>query len=113
MCFDGSGGYAPPPLGSASQAQPKRPVPPYSVLIDRLGQRGIAPLGARPLDERGCEVQPGERHLLHAARVEDARGVLPEHRAEDRRRGREAEGSPVLRVHVRHREREVGGESDS
>ncbi len=38
-----------PPPGTSSQTEPDgRSV--YSVFPSRLGQRGIAPLGARPLD---------------------------------------------------------------
>lgn len=45
------------PLGSASQTQPNgtvRPIP----SSEALGQRGIAPLGARPRDKARREVEP-------------------------------------------------------
>ena len=113
MCFDGSGIHAPPAPRLRFPDSAERSVPPHLVFIARLGQRGIAPLDARPLNERMCEVQPGERHLLHAEHIEEPRVILPEQRAEDRRRGREAEGSPGLRVHLRHRKREVGEESNN
>ena len=45
-----------PPPGTSSQTQPDgRSV--YSVFPSRLGQRGIAPLGARPLDESRRQVE--------------------------------------------------------
>ena len=53
-----------PPPGTSSQTQPDgRPV--YSVFALRLGQRGIAPLGARPLDEpRRQARRPALQHPL-------------------------------------------------
>lgn len=81
-----------PPPGTSSQTQPDgRSV--YSVFPSRLGQRGIAPLGARPLDEPRRQVEIAERH------------VLPEHRPEGARGRREAERAAGLGVHVRHGQR--------
>lgn len=95
-----------PPPGISSQTQPNgRSV--YSVFSSRLGQRGIAPLGARPLDEPRRQVEVAERHVLHAVGVQQRRRVLPEHRPEGVRGRREAERAAGLRVHVRHGQRQV------
>ena len=96
-----------PPPGISSQTQPDgRSV--YSVFPSRLGQRGIAPLGARPLDEPRRQVEIDERHVLHAVGVQQRRRVLPEHRPEGARGRREAERAAGLGVHVRHGQRQVG-----
>ena len=96
-----------PPPGISSQTQPDgRSV--YSVFPSRLGQRGIAPLGARPLDESRRQVELGQRHILHAVGVKQRRRIVPEHRPEGARGRREAERAAGLGVHVRHGERHVG-----
>ena len=96
-----------PPPGSSSQTQPDgRSV--YSVFALRLGQRGIAPLCARPLDEARRQVELADGHLLHAVGVQQRRRVVPEHRPEGAGGRREAERAAGLGVHVRHRERQVG-----
>lgn len=96
-----------PPPGISSQTQPDgRSV--YSVFPSRLGQRGIAPLGARPLDEPRRRVEVDERHVPHAVGVQQRRRVLPEHRPEGARGRREAERAAGLGVHVRHGQRQVG-----
>ena len=96
-----------PPPGTSSQTQPDgRSV--YSVFALRLGQRGIAPLCARPLDEARRQVEIAERHVLHAVGVQQRRRALPEHRPEGAGGRREAERAAGLGVHVRHRERQVG-----
>ena len=78
------------PPGTSSQTQPDgRSV--YSVFTLRLGQRGIAPLGARPLYEPRRQVEPAERHVLHAVGVRQRRRVLLEHRPEGAGGRREAE----------------------
>ena len=95
-----------PPPGTSSQTQPDgRSV--YSVFPSRLGQRGIAPLGARPLDEPRRQVEVDERHVPHAVGVQQRRRVLPEHRPEGARGRREAERAAGLGVHVRHGQRQV------
>ena len=58
-----------PPPGTSSQTQPDgRPV--YSVFALRLGQRGIAPLGARPPDEPRRQVELADGHVPHAVGVQ-------------------------------------------
>ena len=95
-----------PPPGTSSQTQPDgRSV--YSVFPSRLGQRGIAPLGARPRDEPRRQVEIDERHALHAVGVQQRRRVLPEHRPEGAGGRREAERAAGLGVHVRHGQRQV------
>ena len=95
-----------PPPGISSQTQPDgRSV--NSVFPSRLGQRGIAPLGVRPLDEPRRRVEIAERHVLHAVGVQQRRRVLPEHRPEGARGRREAERAAGLGVHVRHGQRQV------
>ena len=95
-----------PPPGISSQTQPDgRSV--YSVFPSRLGQRGIAPLCARPLDESRRQVELGQRHILHAVGVKQRRRIVPEHRPEGARGRREAERAAGLGVHVRHRQRQV------
>ena len=79
-----------PPPGTSSQTQPDGRSA-YSVFALRLGQRGIAPLCARPLDESRRQVELGQRHILHAVGVKQRRRVLPEHRPEGARGRREAE----------------------
>ena len=95
-----------PPPGTSSQTQPDGRSA-YSVFAFRLGRRGIAPLCARPLDEARRQVEFADGHLLHAVGVQQRRRVLPEHRPEGARRGREAERAAGLGVHVRHGERQV------
>ena len=96
-----------PPPGTSSQTQPDgRSV--YSVFPFRLGQRGIAPLGARTRYEPRRQVEIGERHVLHAVGVQQRRRVVPEHRPEGAGGRREAERAAGLGVHVRHGERQVG-----
>ena len=64
-----------PPPGASSQTQPDgRSV--YSVFPSRLGQRGIAPFRARPLDEPRRQVELLDGHVLHAVRLEQRRRVL-------------------------------------
>ena len=96
-----------PPPGTSSQTQPDgRSV--YSVFPSRLGQRGIAPLGARPLDEPRRQVELLDGHVLHAVRLEQRRRVAAEHRPEGAGGRREAERAAGLGVHVRHGQRQVG-----
>ena len=95
-----------PPPGTSSQTQPDgRSV--YSVFPSSLGQRGIAPLCARPLDEPRRQVEVAERYVPHAVGVQQRRCVLPEHRPEGARGRREAERAAGLGVHVRHGQRQV------
>ena len=77
MCFDGSGGYAPPSARHLFPDSAGRTVRLFRFAF-RLGQRGIAPLGARPRDEPRRQVEPGQRHVLHAVGVKQRRRVLPE-----------------------------------
>ncbi len=106
MCFDRSGGHAPPAARHLFQTQPDgRSV--YSVFPSRLGQRGIAPLCARPLQEPRRQVEIGKRHVLHSVGVQQRRRVVPEHRPEGAGGRREAERAAGLGVHVRHGERQV------
>ena len=95
-----------PPPGTSSQTQPDGRSA-YSVFLFRLGQRGIAPLCARPLDEPRRQVEIAERHVLHAVGVQQRRRVVPEHRPEGARGRREAERAAGLGVHVRHGQRQV------
>ena len=95
-----------PPPGTSSQTQPDgRSV--YSVFPSRLGQRGIAPLCARPLYEPRRQVEFAERHVLHAVGVQQRRRVAAEHRPEGAGGRREAECAAGLGVHVRHGQRQV------
>lgn|GEM_PF-2565708 len=81
MRFDGSGGHAPP--GTSSRTQPDgRSV--YSVFPFRLGRWGIAPLRARPPYQPRRQVEPAERHVLHAVGVQQRRRVVHEHRLKAR-----------------------------
>ena len=107
MCFDGSGGHAPPSARHLFPDSAGRSVSLFRFAF-RLGQRGIAPLCARPLDESRRQVELGQRHILHAVGVKQRRRVVPEHRPEGARGRREAERAAGLGVHVRHRERQVG-----
>ncbi len=96
-----------PPPGASSQTQPDgRSV--YSVFPSRLGQRGIAPFRARPLDEPRRQVELLDGHVLHAVRLEQRRRVAAEHRPEGAGGRREAERAAGLGVHVRHGQRQVG-----
>ena len=52
MCFDGSGGHAPPAARHLFPDSAGRSVRLFR-FSSRLGQRGIAPLGARPLGGAG------------------------------------------------------------
>ncbi len=95
-----------PPPGASSQTQPDgRSV--YSVFPSRLGQRGIAPFRARPLDEPRREVELVDGHVLHAVRLQQRLRVGAEHRPEGAGGRREAERAAGLGVHVRHRQRQV------
>ena len=67
-----------PPPGASSQTQPDGRSA-YSVFPFRLGQRGIAPLGAHPLDEPRSQVQLAGGHLLDAVRVQQRLRVRAEH----------------------------------
>lgn len=49
----------------------------YSVFPSRLGQRGTALLGARPLFEPRHQVEVAERHVLHAVDVQQLRCIPP------------------------------------
>ena len=64
MCFDGSGGHAPPSARHLFPDSAGRSVRLFRFAF-RLGQRGIAPLGARPLYEPRRQVEFAERHVLH------------------------------------------------
>ncbi len=116
MCFDGSGGHAPPAARHLFPDSAGRSVRLFR-FSPRLGQRGIAPLCARPLDEPRRQVEPADGHVPHAVGVQQRRRVLPEHRPEGARGRREAERAAGLGVHVRHGQRQVGRgepvESDS
>ena len=107
MCFDGSGDHAPPAARHLFPDSAGRSVRLFR-FSSRLGQRGIAPLGARPLDEPRRQVEIDERHVPHAVGVQQRRRVLPEHRPEGARGRREAERAAGLGVHVRHGQRQVG-----
>ena len=76
MCFDGSGGHAPPAARHLFPDSAGRSVRLFR-FSPRLGQRGIAPLCARPLDEPRRQVEIAERHVLHAVGVQQRRRVLP------------------------------------
>ena len=107
MCFDGSRGHAPPAARHPFPNPAGRSVRLFR-FSSRLGQRGIAPLCARPLDEPRRQVEVAERHVPHAVGVQQRRRVLPEHRPEGARGRREAERAAGLGVHVRHGQRQVG-----
>ena len=107
MCFDRSGGHAPPAARHLFPDSAGRSVRLFRFPF-RLGQRGIAPLCARPLQEPRRQVEIGERHVLHAVGVQQRRRVVAEHRPEGARGRREAERAAWLGVHVRHGERQVG-----
>mgnify|MGYP001635410480 CR=1 FL=1 len=96
-----------PPSGTSSQTQPDGRSA-YSFFPFRLGQRGIAPLCARPPYQPRRQVELAERHVLHAVGVQQRRRVVTEHRPEGAGGRREAERAAGLGVHVRHRERQVG-----
>ena len=102
----GPGGHAPPAARHLFPDSAGRSVRLFR-FSSRLGQRGIAPLGARPLDEPRRQVEIAERHVLHAVGVQQRRRVLPEHRPEGARGRREAERAAGLGVHVRHGQRQV------
>ena len=81
-----------PPPGISSQTQPNgRSV--YPVFPSRLGRRGIALLGARPLFEPRHQVEVAERHVLHAVGVQQRLCIPSEHRPE---------GARASRSRVRH-----------
>ena len=107
MCFDGSGGHAPPSARHLFPGSAGRSVRLFRFPF-RLGQRGIAPLCARPPYQPRRQVELAERHVLHAVGVQQRRRVVPEHRLEGAGGRREAERAAGLGVHVRHRERRVG-----
>lgn len=71
MCFDGSGGHAPPAARHLFPDSAGRSVRLF-LFSPRLGQRGIAPLCARPLDEPRRQVEPVDGHVLDAVRLHDA-----------------------------------------
>lgn len=84
MCFDGSGGHAPPAARHLFPDSAGRSVRLFR-FSSRLGQRGIAPLGARPLDEPRRQVEIAERaaglgvHVRHGQRqVRRGEPVEPE-----------------------------------
>ena len=106
MCFDRSGGHAPPSARHLFPDSAGRSVSLFRFAF-RLGQRGIAPLCARPLDESRRQVELGQRHVLHAVGVKQRRRIVPEHRPEGARGRREAERAAGLGVHVRHGQRQV------
>lgn len=107
MCLIGPVVMLRPPPGTSSQTQPDgRSV--YSVfLLGQASQWGIAPLCACPLDEPRRQVEIAERHVPHAAGVQQRHRVLPEHRPEGARGRREAKRAAGLGVHVRHGQRQV------
>ena len=107
MCFDGSGGHAPPSARHLFPDSAGRSVRLFRFPF-RLGQRGIAPLCARPPYQPRRQVELAERHVLHAVGVQQRRRVVTEHRPEGAGGRREAERAAGLGVHVRHRERQVG-----
>ena len=107
MCFDRSGGHAPPSARHLFPDSAERSVRLFRFSF-RLGQRGIAPLCARPLYEPRRQVEPADGHLLHAVGVQQRRRVVAEHRPEGAGGRREAERAARLGVHVRHGERQVG-----
>ena len=106
MCFDGSGGHAPPAARRLFPDSAERSVPsiPFSL---RLGQRGIAPFRARPRDEPRRQVELADGHVLHAVRIQQRLRVGAEHRPEGAGGRREAKRAAGLGVHVRHRQRQV------
>ena len=106
MCFDGSGGHAPPAARRLFPDSAERSVPsiPFSL---RLGQRGIAPFLARPRDEPRRQVELADGHVLDAVRLQQRLRVVAEHRPEGAGGRREAERAAGLGVHVRHRQRQV------
>ena len=106
MCFDGSGGHAPPAARRLFPDSAGRSVPsiPFSL---RLGQRGIAPLRARPRDEPRRQVELVDGHVLDAVRIQQRLRVGAEHRPEGAGGRREAERAAGLGVHVRHRQRQI------
>lgn len=89
MCFDRSGGHAPPATRRLFPDSAERSVRLFR-FPSRHGQRA-SPLSARPLDEPRRQVEPVERHVLHAVGVQQRRRILPEHRPEGVRGRREAE----------------------
>ena len=90
MCFDSSGGHTPPAAWHLFPDSTGRSVRLFR-LSSRLGQRGIAPLCARPLDKPRRQFKIAERHVPHAVGVQQRRRVLPEHRPEGAGGRREAE----------------------
>ena len=106
MCSDKSGGHAPPPARHLFPDSAGRSARLFRFAF-RLGQRGIAPLCARPLDEARRQVELADGHLLHAVGVQQRRRVVPAHRPEGAGGRREAERAAGLGVHVRHGERQV------
>ena len=106
MCFDRSGGHAPPAARHLFPDSAERSVRLFRFSF-RLGQRGIAPLCARPLYEPRRQVEIGEWHVPHAVGVQQRRRVVPEHRPEGAGGRREAERAARLGVHVRHGQRQV------
>ena len=108
MCFDGSGGHAPPAARRLFPDSAERSVPSIPFFPFRLGQRGIAPFLARPLDEPRRQVELADGHVLDAVRLQQRRRVVAEHRPEGAGGRREAERAARLGVHVRHRQRKVG-----
>ena len=105
--FRWSGGHAPPAARHLFPDSAGRSVRLFR-FSPRLGQRGIAPLCARPLDEPRRQVEFPDGHVPHAVGVQQRRRVLPEHRPEGARGRREAERAAGLGVHVRHGQRQVG-----
>ena len=65
MLFDGSGGHAPPSARHLFPDSAGRLVRLFRFPF-RLGQRGIAPLCARPPYQPRRQVELAERHVLHA-----------------------------------------------
>lgn len=103
----GPGGHAPPAARHLFPDSAGRSVRLFR-FSSRLGQQGIAPLCARPLDEPRRQVEVAERHVPHAVGVQQRRRVLPGHRLEGARGRREAERAAGLGVHVRHGQRQIG-----
>ena len=102
----GPGGHAPPAARHLFPDSAGRSVRLFR-FSSRLGQRGIAPLGARPRDEPRRQVELADGHVLHAVRVQQRLRVGAEHRPEGAGGRREAERAARLGVHVRHRQRQV------
>ena len=66
--FDRSGGHSPPSVWHLFPDSAGRSVRLFRFAF-RLGQRGVAPLCARPLDEARRQVESSDGHVLVSAGI--------------------------------------------